>query len=1533
MNKNEVNISNFNPNQYFFEDLKKSKFVLVLGAGFSSYIKNNTKETDLPSEFNIPFEKYKNIPLSYDFNLLTNLLFDEEEDTTKYQAAANLWEDCNYIIKGLDLSEFYRNLFIPDKEEFLKTKQELYRNILLPTWQGIYTFNFDTLLETIVKLDNKTDHYYSKYFPEHKGILPKRSETYIAHLHGIITTGNLKNLVFSTNGYENLKQEKHTLYDTLHNDAHENIKLFIVGTQFDEEIIDDNFFLSLKDNVTIYHFDRKNNDFKTKPNIRNNENYHFIRIENIADVLNFFKKNQVKIENNNFTQYLNQLIEDDKLSRIDRLYINLFGQEDVNSLQIDSIGIELLNEEFATTYTTNSNYETNNLILITEDECYEDIDTSNSQITQKRQPRVDTILNIEHETQRFIIVGSPGSGKTTTLKKILFQNVNSIINDKSEIKIPVFIQANEYKRDKNFRQIISEKLEIDNCESLLLDGKLQLLVDGINEIDQDQKKNAYRELSTFINEYLNVAIILTTRKTNFINEFNLPVFELKELQKKEIKEFISKRNPENYENIWSQLENSNKLLELAHNPLYLTMIVIASKDGIIPNNRGALFDSFIHALLIREKLFQLEINSIIDILSELAFFLKMHGMVSVPKERAEKLIIERIESTHNHHSPIDLLAKVKICNLITINSNISFIHEGFLDYFTAVKIKYNFNSLFNSDVIKIEDIGIKDIVETRWYEPLIMCGDLFREKEEEKQALDYFNLLYKGSLQKVYSIKKIDDFTKEDWNENLKIPCKVAYNLKATYPNIFITAERYLSNYMTLWLINYRNSNEIIPLENLFEAISSLSSPKLFDKILFDSNWQEVWLYSPSDDSKENNLAVNKFIFEKANILRLSIVENISDFDTLCKLLFNDVKLKSCVFPRIIGRIGDLEHLLLRRTSIVNIKNTFLRIVSDIDLLKFISYVDPDFFIKNFNKEKWGVDEYINQLIQVIHFHDARVELLNNISFLNETQQTRIIINFLKYKYFEPILDYLNSKIDALVLTDRNFESIKFHLKLVPINFISEEIQKYFFSKNYIFSANYKFIKFTRNNRIKVQLINVQNLKSLKLGTEVIVNNLMSCRVESIDANYPVFIEADNIKFSKQNLAKLRDENIRIHAVVKMSNLEFDDISELGTIADNVIVHNKDNFISEYRLISKGYDQIRIELFNSFNIDKLLSDNNMIIINNKHRGCINQKKIITQNYFQEGKSAINYMDIDENDIEKYQIYLFLLFSDEVEKDSIEKYGSITITDFRGFLLKEIHPDNFVDNYLNSENKLSHYEFSKKELKEIARLGLIHKFHKSTLDVNYGIVISKYNLSIRVLSLLNKNLTDFIVTRTEIISYSINQIVVIEDNREIGFINTEDQKLDKIGYLIDEIIRIDYEKREGHIRKNERFEQVGKDYYFHFDDCDFPPYLGDVVSFLPAINVFPSSFGLPKAYRITRIRNVSKCKIVSLNYDLHTFELSGSAYDNEIDEELIFKISKTNRLFLNKPKLGEVFSYHTLSYISEYKKRFIKLFEKIKYPLE
>ena len=285
----------------FLDDLRKGRYCLVLGAGFSKGLKNKSTPDSLSSIKDITYKEHETIPLVSAYISLTNKIFNET--ITKGEAAANIWENNNFSIKVddntiIDLKPFYRDLFTLDEEWFKENELNKYKSILIPDWYQVYTFNFDNVFETIVKLKSRHD-FYSLHFPEHTGDTNRKTlQKAIHHLHGYIIETPTEKLTFGQATYVFLENAKHTLYDPFHADILSGKKLVIIGNQFDERNIDKMFFDGLKQkDITIYHFSRDNNDFKTKPGIYGNPNYHFIKINDTHEVLEFFEKHRTQIEN------------------------------------------------------------------------------------------------------------------------------------------------------------------------------------------------------------------------------------------------------------------------------------------------------------------------------------------------------------------------------------------------------------------------------------------------------------------------------------------------------------------------------------------------------------------------------------------------------------------------------------------------------------------------------------------------------------------------------------------------------------------------------------------------------------------------------------------------------------------------------------------------------------------------------------------------------------------------------------------------------------------------------------------------------------------------------------------------------------------------------------------------------------------------------------------------------------------------------------------------------------------------------------
>ena len=282
----------------FFEGLRSGEFCLVLGAGFSYGLKNKTSNDQIPlKEEELSYDLYKNIPLAKDFIFITNQLFNQENND--YQFSANLWNNKVFNSDDNILKKFFENLFSLDRDWFMIEKYGLYKNILIPNWHQIFTFNFDDVIENIVELDHKDNEYQTLYYPENTNIDSKNYNTAIAHLHGYIKKTPFNVLVFHKDGYTKFEKKDHTLYDPLFSEMNSGNgkKLFILGAQFTENIISKLLFNESKDHRIIYYFNLNDHNISTESYIDNNPNYHFIKISGTEEVLQFLRDHKERIEN------------------------------------------------------------------------------------------------------------------------------------------------------------------------------------------------------------------------------------------------------------------------------------------------------------------------------------------------------------------------------------------------------------------------------------------------------------------------------------------------------------------------------------------------------------------------------------------------------------------------------------------------------------------------------------------------------------------------------------------------------------------------------------------------------------------------------------------------------------------------------------------------------------------------------------------------------------------------------------------------------------------------------------------------------------------------------------------------------------------------------------------------------------------------------------------------------------------------------------------------------------------------------------
>ncbi|MGF1460174.1 MAG: NACHT domain-containing protein [Leptolyngbyaceae cyanobacterium] len=151
---------------------------------------------------------------------------------------------------------------------------------------------------------------------------------------------------------------------------------------------------------------------------------------------------------------------------------------------------------------------------------------------QAAQPHPEAIDGVEiaHQTHKALLLGKPGSGKTTFLKHLANQCIAGQYQPQS---IPIFvtlrhdlanIEAASHPGWALYRHIQrlgqSAGLTDDQIRLLLSQGRFLLLLDGLDEVPKDRFDDVLQDIQNFSQTYPENACLLTNRLTSEIPYFS-----------------------------------------------------------------------------------------------------------------------------------------------------------------------------------------------------------------------------------------------------------------------------------------------------------------------------------------------------------------------------------------------------------------------------------------------------------------------------------------------------------------------------------------------------------------------------------------------------------------------------------------------------------------------------------------------------------------------------------------------------------------------------------------------------------------------------------------------------------------------------------------------------------------------------------------------------------------------------------------------------------------------------------------------------
>ena len=218
------------------------------------------------------------------------------------------------------------------------------------------------------------------------------------------------------------------------------------------------------------------------------------------------------------------------------------------------------------------------------------------------------------ESQRLMIKGAPGAGKSMLLKHIALSCAESGFGQ----YVPILLELHRLSdRTKSINQYLVEALERDDFPKAdrfvaqgLKNGTLLLLFDGLDEVNSAERQEVVQRIKDLIDLFPSgkeCRVLITCRTQVYRSEFSEVVdrtLEVVEFTDQQIQSFLqpwqsSMTSGKSVEQLLRNLHDRPRIMALARNPLMLTIIAYLYTDTpfVLPHSRSEFYQKSTDFLL------------------------------------------------------------------------------------------------------------------------------------------------------------------------------------------------------------------------------------------------------------------------------------------------------------------------------------------------------------------------------------------------------------------------------------------------------------------------------------------------------------------------------------------------------------------------------------------------------------------------------------------------------------------------------------------------------------------------------------------------------------------------------------------------------------------------------------------------------------------------------------------------------------------------------------------------------------------------
>jgi predicted NACHT family NTPase len=357
-------------------------------------------------------------------------------------------------------------------------------------------------------------------------------------------------------------------------------------------------------------------------------------------------------------------------------------------------------------------------------------------------------LKVANEKQYLMVLGGPGAGKSTFLRRMGLEALKGKKGAYQPGYIPVFVDLKVFNKGEiNIEKTIAEEFRIcgfpspeESTQKLLQQGKLLVLLDGLDEVATDRMNEAISQIQNFVDAHKQNRYIASCRVAAYRHNFRLFTdVAMADFDDAQIKQFIDnwfRREPDIAEDCWQKLNSDDHTAakELTQTPLLLTLVcLLYQRSRKFPTNRSTLYERALRVLLeewaAEKGIPQDDLYKGLDtkrkemMLAEIAHdSFQQNRLFSTRREIADQIeqLLKEILPDEKGVNGSTVLRSIEVQHGILVeraDGIYSFSHLTLQEYLTAQHI---------DDQRQIETLVTDHLTKERWKEVFILVAGLMR---------------------------------------------------------------------------------------------------------------------------------------------------------------------------------------------------------------------------------------------------------------------------------------------------------------------------------------------------------------------------------------------------------------------------------------------------------------------------------------------------------------------------------------------------------------------------------------------------------------------------------------------------------------------------------------------------------------------------------------------------------------------------------------------------------------------------------------